>query len=206
MTTPLSDYFSSYDQPLLGGDPFLNMNTVLDEAWDADLHPHEYGDQSGHVHTTSWDEHSFTDSECCEDENDEGSCCDEEADEPWNLVYTTSITVVATATNTAPRSSLVEDGEEKCPEIPSPLRLERRDSSKVRFCEQPPQEHNYEHCSREEHAQLYYSVHELQKFLEELRLETSKKQQQQQQQQPPVCAATAANKTGSGIVMVSRSV
>lgn len=225
--TPMSDYFASYDQPLLGGDPFLNMNNNrMDEAWDADLHPHEYGDQSGHVgSTTSWDEHSFTDSEC---EEDEFSCFDDDdendqpqvvEDEPWNMVYTTTSITVTTATDVN-SCVIMNDGEEKCPDTPpSPLhndtmatavshqhQQQRRDSTKVTFSATPPQEHNYESgCSRAEHAQLYYSVHELQKFIEELRLETGKKQQLSPSSSSSSCAPPATASHGSGMIIVARS-
>lgn len=87
------------------------------------------------------------------------------------------------------------------------MQLSRRDTSssnKVHFCEQPPQEHSYEHCSRAEHAQLYYSVHELQKFLEELRLETTTAKNKQ----PTTgCGGSSGSKpaTTASIVIVARS-
>lgn len=183
----LSDYFN-YDS-LLGGDPF-----DFDQPWDADLRPDEYGDQSGVV-GNSWDEDdddddeaSFTDSEgdCSDDDEDhehdvvigqKGN-----GDEEWSLVYATSITVVTSARAAAPLQQ--QEGEEKssssssgddgddghCPA--NPLVLPRRDS-KVRFCEQPPQVVSYELCSPEEHSRLYYSCHELQKIIDEMRQENT---------------------------------
>ena len=50
--TPLSDYFVQ-DSPLGLSDPFA--------AWDADLHPEEYGDQSGFTATWEDDHASFSD-------------------------------------------------------------------------------------------------------------------------------------------------
>jgi len=206
---PLSDYFSSYDQPLLGGDPYLKLDT--DEAWDADLHPHEYGDQSGHVCKTSWDEHSFTDSECFSDEGDvtdsvDDENCDENDDGDWSIVYTTTsvsmTNTIVTPTNTSnsSRSSSSSCGDDTCTDSPEVRRqaqlggnsdqttiIPRRDS-RVRFCQQLTQEHSYEHCSREEHAQLYYSCHELQKFIEEMRLDAAVN----------ATASAAAGGSGSG--------
>lgn len=216
-----------------------------EDAWDAGLHPHEYGDQSGHVKNCySWDDdHSITDDSDCgfscdaswdnddNDSDDDGSCCvaHQITDERWNLVYTTSITVLTATETTSQQDANLDQSngegdhhQQQCcpPALPQGMPLKRESSSKVRFCEQPPQEHSYEHCSRAEHAQLYYSVHELQKFLEELRMETAKRKPQ-----PSSCgggktvssatttkstkssAATARATTSmsSGMVIVARS-
>lgn len=157
----LSGYFTM--DPLLGaGDPFN-----FDNAWDADLKPEEYGDQSAH-----WsDDGSYTDS----DEEDDDDCfsqgsCDDEGE--WSIVYAASFTVVTSASTGGPvRSSLTScppTTASCCPPKPQPL--QRRDS-KVRFCEQPPQVVSYEGCSRENYSEVYYSIHELQKCVDELRME-----------------------------------
>ena len=150
----LAGYFTM--DPLLGsGDPFS-------AAWDADLKPDEYGDQSAH-----WDDDhaSFTDSDDEDDDDDcvsEGSCDEGE----WSIVYAASFTVVTSANaGVTRRGSNVPP-----PAPPQPQPLQRRDS-KVRFCEQPPKVVSYECCSRENYSQLYYSVHELQKIIDEVRLE-----------------------------------
>ena len=205
----MADYFTF--EPLLGGTDDLLMGGGSDHHWDADLLPEEYGDQSGYA-GKSWDDDdhdSFTDSEDgfdsdleeeenVDDENDgkhhhlvrrlqdQGNCCDEDEEGDWGLVYTSEETESDAST---PSSTAVPP-----PQIPPPNPLAmgmRRDSSKVRFCEEPPQEHSYEHCSREEYSQLYYSVHELQKQIDDLRLETQASLEQQQQQQQ---ATTTSNK------------
>lgn len=161
--SPLAGYFTM--EPLLGGssDPFGV------DAWDANLSPEEYGDQSAHWgdnDDNSWSSSDEEDDDC----SSQGSCDDEE----WNVVYAASFTVVASTTNSPRRTSCAMDANAKFPPMPQPAQLERRDS-KVRFCDQPPKVVSYECCSRENYSQLYYSVHELQKIIDEVRLESEKK-------------------------------
>lgn len=162
----LAGYFTV--EPLLGGDPF-----DFENAWDANLKPEEYGDQSS---WTDDDEGSFTDSDEEGDEDDDSSCgsLDEEGD--WSLVYSASFTVATSASTGAlpQRNSLISTGDANSSPPPPPLPcqqpLERKDS-KVRFCQEPPTIVSYESCSREDYSQLYYSVHELQTLVDELRME-----------------------------------
>ncbi|CAB9506843.1 expressed unknown protein [Seminavis robusta] len=174
--TPLSDYFSNMDSPL-GGDPFA--------AWDADLHPSEYGDQSGFCASHA----SFSDDDDDDDDAHSLSSHEDDDDDDWNIVYAASFTVVASAQNggccstttTKRRSSLtaMTSSTTSSTTLSSststdcmPAAMTRRDS-KVRFSEQPPQVNCYETCSRDQHSDLWFSVHELQKNICELRLESN---------------------------------
>jgi hypothetical protein len=189
---PFSDYFKF--EPLLGpSDP-------LADAWDSELRPEDYGDQSGIHHSDSWDDDDTDGSSCfsdsseeegddddddCENDDASASSCD------WSLVHfscTTTITTtaVATTTTTTVRSDATvmttcrtQDKQEETKlgdsshECLPPNPLARRDS-KVRFCDQPPQVLCYEKCRLEDYSRLYYSVHELQKIIDDLKVETNK--------------------------------
>jgi hypothetical protein len=167
--TPLSDYFVTMEDPLHGNDPFY-------AAWDADLHPEEYGDQSGLADDWHDDQASFSSHE---DDDNNGLSDDEDGDD-WNIVYAASFAVVASTAKNAPASNATRKRRslpagvvvQPLSSSPSCCTMTRRDS-KVRFCEQPPEVNCYETCSRDQYSELYYSVHELQKIIDDLRQETN---------------------------------
>jgi hypothetical protein len=167
--TPLSDYFVTMEDPLHGNDPFC-------AAWDVDLHPEEYGDQSGLADGWHDDQASFSSHE----DDDNCGLSDEEDEDDWNIVYAASFTVVASTTKNAPASNATRKRRslptgvvvQALSSSPSCCNMTRRDS-KVRFCEQPPEVNCYETCSRDQYSELYYSVHELQKIIDDLRQETN---------------------------------
>jgi hypothetical protein len=157
--TPLSDYFMTMDDPLHVNDPFY-------AAWDADLSPEEYGDQSGMANGD--DQASFSSHE----DNDRDQSEDEDEDD-WNIVYAASFAVVASTSNKNPTRKRRPFPSAVVVQPSAPLRTMTRRDAKVRFCESPPKVNCYETCSREEYSELYYSVHELQKIIDDLRQETN---------------------------------
>jgi hypothetical protein len=195
---PLSDYFVTVDDPLHGNDPFF-------AAWDFDLQPEEYGDQSGHIANDWHDDHaSFSSQEDNENENDNLSD-DEGEEDDWNIVYAASFTVVASTTTyngtsnaTRKRRSLPTAVVVQQPLSSSPpcCTMSRRDS-KVHFCEEPPEVNCYETCSRDQYSELYYSVHELQTIIDDLRQETNSSNNNKNNNSKGKTCTTTSNKPRS---------
>ena len=175
---------SSSSSPLAA---YFKFEPLLGSHWDADLSPEEYGDQSewnaGHDSWDDSDSDSDSDSNCYDDDDD---CCSE-SDNDWNVVYA-SASITATATTTMTRTKPSLDGEQECPDTPTtassssssitnccfPTAPLTRKDSKVTFCSEPPQVVCYEKCNLEDHSRLYYSVHELQSIMDEVKLEKEK--------------------------------